>query len=249
MAEAVQQTGFFGIARWQAWAPGVDGPDAWSDWIAGTISPDPAVQPDVSYLPPLLRRRLDRSGRMALATAWPCVEGRESLRSVFGSRHGALDRTLGLLTALARHETLSPTDFSLSVHNSNAGLWSIARGDRAAATALAAGADTLGMSLMEGAVMIAEGTEAVLVCYADDRPPPPYAGFVAGESARHPFAVSLLLTQPQDAPLRCRLVQDDASATEAPEAALMRFLAEDAPASVLGVDQPWRLSRDGVHAG
>ena len=249
MSDTVQQTGYFGIARWQAWAPGVDGPDAWSDWIAGTARPDPAAQPDVSYLPPLLRRRLDRSGRMALATAWPCAEGHGSLRLVFGSRHGALDRTLGLLTALTKHETLSPTDFSLSVHNSNAGLWSIARGDRAAATALAAGADTLGMSLMEGAAMIAEGAEAVLVCYADDRAPPPYADFVAEESSRLPFAVSLLITQPQDSPMCCRLMQDDAPATEAPEAALMRFLTEDAGTSVLGVDQPWRLSREDAHAG
>jgi len=52
---------------------------------------------------------------------------------------------------------LSPTLFSLSVHNSVAGLFSIARGDRGAATAMAAGLDSLGLSILEGANMIAGG--------------------------------------------------------------------------------------------
>ncbi|MGE5626216.1 MAG: beta-ketoacyl synthase chain length factor [Bacillota bacterium] len=249
MSETPQQTEYFGVARWHAWAPGVgDGP-AWKKWIADGDCPEPDAKPDVSYLPPLLRRRLDRCGRMALATAWPCAEGRESVRFVFGSRHGSLDRTLQLLTALAREEALSPTDFSLSVHNSIAGLYSIARGDRAAATALAAGGDTLGMALLEGAAMIAEGAGVVLVCYADDRVPPPYDSFVEADSRRHPFSISLLLTPPEDAALRCRLIQDGVGPAELPEAALMRFLTEGAPTCVLGVDQPWRLSREPVHAG
>lgn len=247
--EASQQTATFGIARWKAWAPGVADAPAWREWLADGECPEPDAQPDVSYLPPLLRRRLDRSGRMALATAWPCAEGRDSVSFVFGSRHGALERTLELLTALARRETLSPTVFSLSVHNSSAGLFSIARGDRGPATAMAAGADTLGMTLLEGANMVAEGAAAVLVCYADDQAPVPYRSFVEEESRHLPFAVSMLLTAAKDAPLRCRLKREDAEkSTEAPEAALMRFLLEETADSLIGTDQAWRLERDG-HAG
>ena len=68
----------------------------------------------------MLRRRLDRHGRMALATAWTCAEGLDSVQFVFASRHGDLDRTLELLTALGNKDMLSPTSFSLSVHNSTA---------------------------------------------------------------------------------------------------------------------------------
>jgi Beta-ketoacyl synthase, N-terminal domain len=246
--EASQHTGSFGIARWKAWAPGVTDAPAWREWLADGECPEPDTQPDVSYLPPLLRRRLDRSGRMALATAWPCTEGRDSVSFVFGSRHGVLDRTLELLTALARHEALSPTVFSLSVHNSTAGLFSIARGDRGPATAMAAGADTLGLTLLEGANMVAEGADAVLVCYADDQVPAPYRPFVEEESRHLPFAVSLLLTPAKDAPLCCRLEREDTEkSAEAPEAALMRFLLEDTPDSLIGTDQTWRLERD-AHA-
>jgi len=236
-------TEYFCIARWKAWAPGVTDTAAWQRWLPAGDCPHPDAQPDVSYLPGLLRRRLDRSGRMALSTAWPCAEGLASVPSVFASRHGVLERTLELLTALARDEALSPTSFSLSVHNSNAGLFSIARGDRAAATAVAAGRDSLGLGLLEGANLIAEGADQVLVCYVDDTAPAPYAPFVHEDASHRPFAVSLLLTQPADPAQRCRLSASDAAPHETPEAALMRFLLDEVPGSVLGVDQPWRLER------
>lgn len=194
----------------------------------------------------MLRRRLDRHGRMAMHTAWSCAEGLDSVQFVFASRHGDLDRTLELLTALGNKDMLSPTSFSLSVHNSTAGLFSIARGDRAAATAMAAGADTLGLCLLEGANMIAEGASHVLVCYADDAPPAPYRPYLEEESARLPFSISLLLTQAGDADLNCRLARHTGDAREAPETALMRFLIEGSADSVIGVEQTWRLEKS-VH--
>lgn len=235
---------WFGIARWQAWAPGVADAAGWRAWIAAGHTPDPVAQPDVSYLPPLLRRRLDRCGRMALSTAWPCTAGLSTVQSVFSSRHGALDRTLELLDALAKDEVLSPTVFSLSVHNSNLGLFSIARSDRGAATALAAGADSLALGLLEGANLIAEGAEQVLVCYADDSLAAPYAAFLPEEpSAHRPFSISLLLTRAADAPLRCRLSAAEDGSCNAPEADLMAFLLDESDATTLGHEQAWRLER------
>lgn len=239
-------TEYFGIARWQAWAPGVEGPDAWQAWLKGGKSPEPEAQPDVGQLPPLLRRRLDRCGRMALHTAWPCVSDIPSVQSVFASRHGSLERTLELLGAVAKQEGVSPTSFSLSVHNSTAGLFSISRGDRGATTAMAAGEDTLAMSLLEGANLVAEGAEAVLVCYADDVLPQPYNRFNGHTNRCHPFSVSLLLTPAKGAPIVCRLNRGEAD-TQAPEAALMRFLLDGEDAT-LGADQPWRLEH-ARHAG
>lgn len=243
MIQAYDFTGDFGIARWRAWAPGTHGAEGWQAWLKGAQPYEADSQPDVNFLPPLLRRRLDRHGRMALATAWPCTEGLPTVPCVFASRHGSLDRTLGLLTGLAAGDMLSPTDFSLSVHNSTVGLYSIARGDRAPATAMAAGADSLGMGMIEGANMIAAGAERVLVCYADDVVPETYRPYIAAEAARTPFSVSLLLTAASDAPLRCRLRRHEGAPAEAPENALMRFLMDEAETSVLGVHQPWRLER------
>lgn len=235
----------FGIARWQAWTPAVgdanSGTAEWREWLEGRAHGDPDAQPNVAYLPALLRRRLDRAGRMAVDTAWRCLEGVNSVQVVFGSRHGSFKRTIAMLDVLAREDTVSPSVFSLAVHNSVAGLLSIARGDRGAATALAAGENTLGMCLVEGAGMIAEGAEHVLIVYSEDVVPPPYDELV-DTPAVHPFGVSLLLTA-GSAPIRCRMQHGVGEPVEAPEAALIRFLIDDADAAVIGVDQSCRLER------
>jgi Beta-ketoacyl synthase, N-terminal domain len=220
----------------------------WRTWLNGGLSPSPEDQPDVSFLPGLLRRRLDRLGRMALYTAWPCAEGLDSIQYIFASRYGDMNRTVELLTALANEDTLSPTLFTLSVHNNVAGLFAIARGDRSAATAMAAGADTLVLSILEGANMIAEGAKHVVVTYADDLVPDIYREFVT-EDTMHPFAISLLLTPVNEVPLRCRMGRYTGSITQqqSSETALIRFLSEDATGVVLGTNQTWQLERD--HAG
>jgi len=93
---------------------------------------------------------------------------------------------------------------------------------------------------------VAEGAEAVLVCYADDVLKAPYLPYVNGANRHHPFSISLLLTRPEGAPLVCRLSRAAASDGEMPEAALMRFLLDGAD-TTLGEGQPWRLER-AVHA-
>jgi hypothetical protein len=97
--------------------------------------------------------------------------------------------------------------------------------------------------MLEGANMIAEGAEHVLVCYADDVLPQPYRPYMAEVRARYPFSISLLLTRAATAPLHCHLVRHAGTTTEAPETALMRFLVEERDDSVIGVDQLWRLER------
>lgn len=234
----------FGIARWRAWTPSVTANTGWSAWLGGQAGADADAQPDVSYLPALLRRRLDRMGRMALHTAWPCAEGLEGFEFVFGSRHGSLGRTAELLVDLANDEPMSPAAFSLAVHNSVAGLFSIALGNRCQATAMAAGLDTLGMSLLEGATLVAEGARHVIVTYAEDRVPELYESLVPTPST-HPFAISLLLVPAADVPLQCSFAPAAESAAEAPEAALIRFLVEAPQSAIIGVDQPWQLERQG----
>jgi Beta-ketoacyl synthase, N-terminal domain len=238
-------SGYFSITRWQAWTPGIKQAEDWQAWLSGELPPLPDEQPDVSYLPGLLRRRLDRFGRMALTTAWPCAQGLDAVRYVFASRHGALNRTVELLVALADNNLLSPTMFTLSVHNSVPGLFAIARGDRSPATAMAAGADTLGLSILEAASMIAESGAPVLLTYADDALPDPFRGLVS-ETGVRPFAISLLLAAASGEPARCHLeYQAHPSASEqSQEHSLIQFLSEEVDRIELGVHQKWRLERD-----
>ncbi|HSC83412.1 MAG TPA: beta-ketoacyl synthase chain length factor, partial [Pseudomonas sp.] len=162
----------FNIDSWRAWAPGLDSTDDWQAWQQAPVRlADDGQQPDVSFLPALQRRRLSRLARMAFHVAWPLAEGRGSLPLVFVSRHGETSRNLAILDDLARDEALSPTQFSLSVHNAIIGLWSILRGDTSEMTALAAAGDGLEQALLEAGTLLGEGAPAVLLIVAEESPP------------------------------------------------------------------------------
>lgn len=108
----------------------------------------------VLRLPPAERRRLNPLTIFALRVAERLAASRdqESLRSVpmvFGSAYGDGDVLSRLLTALRAHEPLSPTQFHNSVHNAAAGYWSIGLASQAPTTALAAGDETLEVTLAE----------------------------------------------------------------------------------------------------
>ncbi len=244
MQHTGENIGGFAVSRWHAWAPGMEPAADWDAWLAGETASAADTQPDVSQLPALLRRRLDRLGRMALHTAWPCLAGLDAAQFVFASRDGSLARTLELLAALAHDESLSPAVFSVSVHNGTTGLCSIARGDRSAATAVAAGRDSLGMGLLEAACQVSAGAQHVVMCYADQNLPPPYDA-APGRGVQHqPFSISLLLEPATAEHESCRLIPSAQPAAEYPEAALLRFLVEHTASALIGADQCWRLERN-----
>lgn len=183
----------FDIAHWRAWAPGVTSAQDWQRWSTASRPDAPGdCAPDVSFLPALQRRRLSRLARMAFHVAWPMAEGYDRLPFIFVSRHGETPRTFDLLTELAKGEPLSPTHFSLSVHNAVIGLWSILRGQTCEMSALSAQGDGLEHGLVEACALLAEGAPAVLVVVAEEAPPAPYATLVS--DVPFPYAVGLLVT-------------------------------------------------------
>lgn len=218
----------FNIERWQAWAPGLDSTAAWARWAASPAPLDTDGQPAVDFLPALQRRRLGRLARMAFAVATPLAEGYGPLPLVYASRHGDMPRTHALLLDLARGEPLSPTHFSLSVHNAFIGLWSILRGDTSEMTALAAEGDGLEHAVTEAALLLAEGAPAVLLVIAEDAPPAFYRDWI--DDVPGPYAVGLLLTPGHDWQLA---LGDPSAATDAlawPHALnLVRALSLDEP--------------------
>lgn len=188
----------------------------WAGW-----KPDSANEtPDIRFLPALLRRRLDRLGRMTLHAAWKCLQSAGyvdsatvSLPTIFATRHGDVVRTRQLLSDLAHNEALSPTAFSLSVHNSIAGLYSIARKDTAATTVISAGIDTLPQALLEAAGSFAIGSQTresqagephneILLVYADDAIPDDYDAYLPQPQ---PCLALALLLRSDNGPLRLQL--------------------------------------------
>lgn len=226
--------------------PGIATRQDWQAWAKGDKQPLIGDSPSVQEIPPMLRRRLSPLGKMALSVAWPILNENAHLPSVFCSRHGELERTVGMLKGLALEEALSPTHFSLSVHNAIGGVFSIARQDRSPISALAAGAEGLSQALLETRLILAEQEVPEALCVVYDAPlPGVYADFACEPT--WPYAAAFLVSMPGQAdsshlPLSLALRDaDDSSAASSPPPgqsepqtlSFLRFLLEDTPEKLL----------------
>ena len=189
----------FAIAGWTACAPGLEGPADWEAWARAPFPPqgDPGAKLDA--MPAMQRRRLNGLGRAAVQAAWTVHEPAPDVPVVFASRYGDAERCLNLLRTFAAAGEASPTDFTFSVHNAIAGMYSIARGDGAASTSIAAGAGTAACAVVEACAQLADGArEVLLVCY-DAPVPGEYAAFADEPAATYAWAWRIVAAQP-DAP-------------------------------------------------
>ena len=167
----------FTIRRWSAWAPGLSCASQWLTWARKPRTPEGDDPPPLTAMPPLLRRRMSRLGRLAMQSCWDSEQDQISTPIVFASRYGDLSRALALIEDLAREGAVSPTGFSLSVHNAIGAMYSIARGDRSNAICVAAGRATAAAGLIEAVGLLCDGAvEVTVVCY-DEALPAVYAEF------------------------------------------------------------------------
>ena len=163
-------------------------------WAVLDACAQPAGAPsaaELGFIDPMLRRRLSPMARMSLKVAHDCVHDLPSIRFVYASRHGELNRTTTMLDNLASGEALSPTAFSMSVLNASAGLFSILRNDTAPATAISAAAESFGYGLLEASLQLASHPQQpVLLVFADEPVPEVYGQSEPGDDAH---AIAILL--------------------------------------------------------
>ncbi len=182
----------FSLHCWAAWAPGLADAPAWRRWARGELQPDAAASgPDVQFVPALQRRRLNALSRMMFAVTHAVLGATTGVPIILHSRHGDLQRTRELLTAIAAREPCSPNDFSLSVHNAVLGQWSIFRGDQARTEAIAATAAGLEHSLLLAGGLLAEGADRVLVVVCETPGPEPYAPWTRDVAFPHALALQV----------------------------------------------------------
>ncbi len=130
-----------------------------------------AEKPDVSFVPPMERRRLTGMERAALATAWQ-VKSAQEVPLVFTSRWGEIGVTAKLMKQFHADGEMSPAGFSASVHNAAPGAFSLLTKNRAPYTAIAARERSLEAGLLEALALRAE----VVCVYAEEATPELYAG-------------------------------------------------------------------------
>lgn len=186
----------FSIASQAAWAPGVETHDAWRAWANGDLTMASSGEPLLRTVSPILRRRAGLLSKMALEVSYRCLGPKTNVPAIFCSRHGEASRSVDLLIDLARDSPLSPTSFSLSVHNATAGLFSIARADRASSIGVAGGKSSVEYAVIETCGLLADGAPEVLLVVYDCPLPKIYAEFQ--DCHEVPFAWAWLMQPPRD---------------------------------------------------
>ena len=238
------------IALWSAIAPGLTTLASWEAWFKSQtpISLDQS-QLDIKQVPALLRRRFKLLGKVASVAVFNVQQEGESTPSVFASRHGDTELTLSLLQDIARQEPLSPTGFSLAVHNAIGGLLSIVRQDNAPMTAIACSDGLVVNALFELQAQLQQYERVLCVIY-DVPLPSLYQPYVP--SLPFPLAIAFVASRAStDTVLKMTL--DDAPIVVGADSVDMldfvRLLHGNREAITLSANQQnWRLTKVAKHA-
>ena len=158
----------FVVQAWNAWAPGINNHNAWQEWVGHQVFD----QSNKSILSGLVSRQLIRRlsplGRAVFKATETFSDTDTSLPIVFSSAHGEVNKSLEMLKNMQKADEVSPTAFSLSVHNAIAGLFSIANTNHQEITVLAPGQDGIAPAFLEALGLLQEHHDQVLMVLYDE---------------------------------------------------------------------------------
>lgn len=237
------------LRGWSAWASGREDEAAWLRWAEAPEALAREGRPEAGFLPSMLRRRCSALARIMLTVAFECtpVDDRDRIRTVFASRHGNINESIDLLMRLARHQPLSPTRFSHSVHNAQAGLYSIAAKNRRPSSSISAQEDTFACGYLEALTHLArEPEQPVLLVVADVPLAETFAAMVEEPTASYGVALMLASRGPgPELDFACGSDDGDARPLAWPDAAeFVRWLLGDEPRLELGAGRRrWSWTR------
>lgn len=162
--------------------------------VLGHSAPSADTEPDVSAFPSRLMRATSELTRMSVNVAAQAVAAADvdpsTIQSVFGSAFGEVAIAIEQLQMMASEDgRLSPLIFSNSVHNTSAGVFSVAKGNHSMSTSVAAGDLSVGYALLEAQGLLEEGASHVLVVVGDATLPEPLHGLAPWPS----FAAAFVL--------------------------------------------------------
>lgn len=127
-----------------------------------------AENTEVSFLPPMARRKLSTLDKTALCVMNELFESipqeKRNLKIVFASRYGELDRLKKLVAQYTRENEVSPATFSGSVHNSAAGQFSLLNKITESYNSVSAEKDTFSAGLIEAVLTAKEGCDVLFCC-------------------------------------------------------------------------------------
>ena len=133
--------------------------------------------PALEQIPAMQRRRLSGIAKLALNSAIQSLNAESVDYIVWASQYGDEHKTLKILADVLQDQTPSPTQFSTSVHNAIAGLYSILCQDATPSTSLAASWSEALIEAYAWLKTTPKPNARVLLVYYDDALPEIYQEF------------------------------------------------------------------------
>ena len=146
--------------------------DKYAIWMESKEAP----LPDVSFIPPMLRRRMTDIEKIAIYLANQVAPDRDDVFVVFASRYGEWHQTVRLFTQFFESDEMSPAAFSSSVHNAAPGVLSLITHNKNSYTSISAGKNSLATGMLEALI----SKLPVLFIYAEESVPEIYKTKVDG---------------------------------------------------------------------
>ena len=116
---------------------------------------------DVSFIPMMTRRKLNKFGRCALYTLYKVYDGTPH-RLIFASEYGDVERVNKLIKQRNDDGEVSPTGFSSSVHNASIGLFSLLEKNKKGYNSIYAGKRTIATGFLESIL-----SKDAIFCYTE----------------------------------------------------------------------------------
>ncbi|MGN1392493.1 MAG: beta-ketoacyl synthase chain length factor [Succinivibrionaceae bacterium] len=151
----------------------------------------------IKNIPMMLRRRLNNAGKMAIGLSLNLINNSSYNigKVIYASRVGESLRCVQLLNEMVLDKGVSPTEFSASVHNSNVGVFSIAKKYHCETTAIAAGNRTFYSGLVDVYCSLkTQNIEHVLLVVYEESLATPKMDVINNDSFGGSFALALVLS-------------------------------------------------------
>lgn len=120
---------------------------------------------DTSFIPMLIRRKLNTFGKAALYTMYNAYEEDTKYKQVFASEYGDVERVSKLIEQRLETGEVSPTGFGLSVHNASVGLFSLLKKIKNPYNSISAGNNTIQNAITDS--ILQSINSPVLFCYSE----------------------------------------------------------------------------------
>lgn len=144
---------------------------------------------ELKVLTKMQARRLAFMSKVAIDQALDLTKNIEIDYYVYASKHGEINLSYQAIKKIMNEEDVSPTQFSQSVHNSNAGLYTIFSKRKIPVNAISAGDNSFLMGLINALVNLKRTNKTILYTFCDAKIPDVYAQNIKEQTNYHSIAM------------------------------------------------------------